>query len=147
MIGLEDTDQPGVDPDPELVGNATLRRNLETIRMFVQYRRSITASGAGNLSVRDTVNLNFKRRLNEKIAAGLGVRAYRSRGKGAGPTFDDRDYFQLQASFSWYLTSYFVIEADYRYTVLDRTATLGESSNSNRVNLWFVYQPNTVPDI
>lgn len=147
MIGLEDTDQPGIDPDPEVVGNATLRRDLETIRMFLQYRRSITASGAGNLSVRDTVNLNFRRRLSEKISAGIGVRAYQSRGKGEAPTIDDRNYFQLQASFSWYLARFLAIEADYRYTVLDRSEALGESSNSNRINLWFVYQPNTVPDI
>jgi hypothetical protein len=45
------------------------------------------------------------------------------------------------------VTTYFAIEADYRYTVLDRTGQTGESANSNRVNLWFVYQPNTVPDI
>ena len=95
----------------------------------------------------DTVNFNFKRRLSEKISAGFGVRAYQSRGKGEVVTIDDRTYFQLQAAFSWYVTEYFAIEADYRYTVLDRSDVFGESSNSNRINLWFVYQPNTVPDI
>jgi hypothetical protein len=145
MIGLEDTDQEGVDVDPEIVGNMTLIRNLETIRMFAQYRRSISASGASRLEIRDTVNFKFSRRLSEKISAGLGVRAYQTRGKGATQVDTDRNYIQLQASFGWYLTSYFSIEAEYRYTVLDRSGELAESSNSNRINLWFVYQPKTVP--
>ena len=146
-IGLEDTDQEGPDTDPQVVGNVTLVRNLETIRMLAQYRRSISASGASRLEARDTVNFNFSRRLNEKISAGLGVRAYRTEGIGASQVDSDRNYIQLQSSFTWYVTTYFAIEADYRYTVLDRTGQTGESANSNRVNLWFVYQPNTVPDI
>jgi hypothetical protein len=147
MIGLEDTDSAGPDTDPEVVGFATIIRNLETIRMFAQYQRTISATGVGNLSVRDSVSMNFRRRLNEKISAGLGVRAYQSRGLGGEVSIDDRNYVQLQSSFTWYLTNYFAIEADYRYTVLDRSDTLGERSNSNRINLWFVYQPNSVPDI
>jgi hypothetical protein len=148
MIGLEDTDAVGPDTDPEVVGNVTFIRRLKTIRMFAQYQRSISASGASRLEVRDGVSFSFSRRLNEKISAGLGVRAYQTRGVG-GIEFDsDRNYIQLRSSFTWYITTYFAIEADYRYTVLDRgDGELGESSNSNRVNLWFVYQPSTVPDI
>ena len=146
MVGIEDTDQGGVDTDPEVVGRVSLTRNLETIRMFAQYRRTVTASGAGRLSARDTVNLNFSRRLSEKITAGLGIRAYQTNGLGDSVNIDDRRYVQLHSSFSWYLTRAFAIQADYRYTVLDRDA-VGERSNSNRVNIWFVYQPNTVPKI
>ena len=146
-IGLEDTDQDGPDVDPEVVGNVTLIRNLETIRMFAEYRRSISASGASRVETRDTVNFNLSRRLSEKISAGLGVRAYQARGKGDSEVSSDRNYVQLQSSFAWYLTTYFAIEAEYRYTVLDRSGELGESSNSNRINLWFIYQPNTIPDI
>jgi hypothetical protein len=148
MIGLEDTDQEGPDTDPEVVGNVTLIRKLETIRMLAQYRRLISASGASRVEVRDTVNFNFSRRLSEKISAGLGVRGYQTRGRGEAQLDSDRNYIQLRASFAWYLTTYFAIEADYRYTVLDRSGgELAESANSNRVNLWFVYQPNTVPEI
>jgi hypothetical protein len=53
----------------------------------------------------------------------------------------------LQTLFTWYLSEAFVIEADYRYTVLDRSNAIGERSNSNRVGLWFVYQPNTIPKL
>lgn len=147
MIGFEDTDQTGVESDPEVVGQATLVRDLETIRMFAQYRRSVNASGAGRLTVRDSLNLNFRRRLNEKISAGLGVRAYQSTGASGSTSIEDRNYIQFQSSFVWYLSTSLVIEADYRYTVLDRSATLGERSNSNRIGLWFVYQPRTIPKI
>jgi len=147
MIGVEDTDHESVETDPEVVGNVTLIRNLETIRLLARYRRSIIASGAGQLSVRDSIILNFRRRLSEKISAGLGVRAYQSRGIGGLPSIDDRNYIQLQSSFLWYLTQSMVIEADYRYTILDRTELDGGRSNSNQINLWFVYQPRTIPRI
>ena len=147
MIGVEDTDHESVETDPEVVGNVTLIRNLETIRLLARYRRSIAATGAGRLSVRDSINLNFRRRLSEKIIAGLGVRAYQSRGIGGLPSIDDRNYIQLQSSFLWYLTQSMVIEADYRYTILDRTELDGGRSNSNQINLWFVYQPRTIPRI
>lgn len=147
MIGMEDAEQAGVSVDPEVVGFVTLTRNLETIRLFAQYRRSISASGAGNLSVRDSINFNFRRRLSEKISAGLGVRAYKSRDIGDMVSLDDRTYVQLHSAFTWYISTYFSIEADYRYTVLDRSESFGERSNSNRVNLWFTYQPNSVPEL
>lgn len=145
MVGFEDSSQTGVVYDPEVTANVTLTRSLETIRMFAQYRRSVNASGAGRLSVRNALNLNFRRSLNEKISAGVGVRAYQSSDIDGELTVEDRDYIQLQANFSWYLSPAMVIEADYRYTVNDRGAEVGERSNSNQVNLWFVYQPRTTP--
>lgn len=147
MIGMEDTQQTAVSFNPEVVGNVTLTRDLETIRMFAQYRRSVSGSGAGTLAVRDALNINFRRRLNEKITAGLGVRAYRSRGTGDSLAFDDRNYVQLQSSFLWYLSTSLVVEANYRYTVNDRSAAIGERANSNQVNLWFTYQPRTIPKL
>jgi hypothetical protein len=115
--------------------------------LLALYRRSIIASGAGQLSVRDSIILNFRRRLSEKISAGLGVRAYQSRGIGGLPLIEDRKYIQLQSSFLWYLTKSMVIEADYRYTILDRSDSGGGRSNSNQINLWIVYQPRTIPKI
>ena len=145
MFGAEDARKSGFSSDPQAVGYIRLTRNLETIRMFVQYRRSISGSGAGNLAGRDSLSLNFRRRLNEKISAGLGVRAYTSSGIGGNISIDDRNYVQLQSSFRWYLSRSFVIEVDYRYTVNDRSATIGERANSNQVTLWFTYQPKTTP--
>lgn len=156
MVGFEDTDQSGFDYDPEVTANVTLTRSLETIRLYAQYRRSVNASGAGELSIRDSLNLNFRRRLNERISAGVGIRAYQSSPVDASISAeeDDRDYIQLQSSFRWYLSTAMVIEADYRYTINDRGDRLingvlveGELANSNQVNLWFVYQPRTTPEL
>lgn len=155
MVGFEDTDQSGFDYDPEVTANVTLTRNLETISVYAQYRRSVNASGAGELSIRDSLNLNFRRRLSERVSAGVGIRAYQSSpGDGSVSTEeDDRDYIQLQSSFLWYLTPAMVIEADYRYTINDRQEVLvngvlvGERANSNQVNLWFIYQPRTTPKL
>jgi len=147
MIGLEDTELAGLSTDPEIIGFVRLARNLETIRMFAQYKRSIYATGVGRLSVRDSLDVNFRRRLNDKISAGLGVRAYQSNGTTDIPSFDDRTYIQIQANFQWYLSQSFIAEADYRYTILDRTGPLTESSNANQISLWLIWRPNSVPDI
>jgi len=149
MIGVEDSKISELSFDPQVVGYVRLVRNLETIRMFAQYRRTVSASGAGSLSARDSVSLNFQRRLNEKITAGLGVRAYESSGLGGETTIDDRSYVQLQSSVLWYLSTSFVIEASYRYTVNDRSTFtfIGERANANQVNIWFTYQPRTIPKI
>lgn len=147
-IGFEDTDDGSdIDSDPEVTGSLTLTRNLQTIRLLAQYRRSVSGGGAGRVTVRDSLNLNFRRRLSEKISAGLGVRAYQSQTAGGSSLDEGRDYIQLRSGLVWYLTRSFVIEADYRYTVQDFDEVFGESANSNQVNLWFVYQPKTIPKI
>jgi hypothetical protein len=146
-IGFEDTKRSGFETDPEIAGNITLIRNLETIRLLAQYRRTVTGNGSGTVSVRDSVNLNFRRRLNEKISAGLGVRAYHTQGVSGSFVEEDRNYVQLQWSLNWYLSRSLVIQTEYRYTVIDRGESQGGRANSNRVGLWFIYQPNTVPEI
>jgi hypothetical protein len=145
MFGFEDAEQSGSQIDPEPIATITLSRNLQTIRMFAQYRRSISGGGGGGVSLRDSFNLNFVRDLSERIDAGLGVRAYRASGADDTTSIDDRNYVQLQSTFLWYLSRSFAIEMDYRYTVNDRSETFGGRSNSNNVVLWFVYQPNTIP--
>ena len=145
MIGLEDTDVTGVLLDPEVIGEVTLIRDLDTIRMFARYKRSVNPGGGGRLTVRDAINLNFRRRLSEKISAGLGIRAYQTERIPTITSEDDRQYIQLQSTFLWYLSSSMVIETSYRYTISDRHSIAGERSNSNQINVWFVYQPRTVP--
>ena len=143
LIGVENTSPSIGDDISQVVGNITYTRRLETITMLAQYRRSISASGAGRTSSRDQLNVNFTRRLSEKISAGLGIRAYHSVGLGDVVSVDDRDYVQLRTNFGWHFSSSFLIEADYRYTILDRQTLGGERANSNHVTLWFVYQPNS----
>jgi hypothetical protein len=146
MIGMEDTDVPGALLDPEVIGEVTLIRDLDTIRMFARYKRSVNPSGGGRrLTVRDAINLNFRRRLSEKISAGLGIRAYQTERIPSLTSVTDRQYIQLQSTFLWYLSQSMVIETSYRYTISDRNSIAGERSNSNQINVWFVYQPRTVP--
>lgn len=142
MIGVENTAPTSGESLSQIVGNITFIQRLETIRLLAQYRRSINASGAGRTSSRDQFNVNFTRRLNEKVSAGLGIRAYQSVGIGNSFAIDNRDYAQLRTNFIWHFSTTFQIEADYRYTILDRGNTLGERANSNRISLWFVYLPN-----
>jgi hypothetical protein len=143
-IGVENTEQTVGSKEPEVIGDITLIQNLETISMFAQYRRAVSASGVGQVSVRDQISINFSRRLNEKISAGLGVRAYQTRNIGQVTSpFNEREYVQLRSSFTWFLSPAFSLQADYRYTVIDRGPALDGRANSNRINLWFVYEGNT----
>lgn len=143
-VGMESTEQANGNREPEAIGDLTLTQNLETITMFAQYRRAVNASGAGQVSARDMLNVNFTRRLNEKISVGIGVRANKTTSLGQViSAFNDREYVQLRTQFIWFLSPRFSIETDYRYTVLDRGPTLDGRANSNRVNLWFVYQPTS----
>lgn len=143
MLGVEDTDSEISDPDPELVADISLRRRMETVNLLAQYRRSLSANGSGSIGVRDSINLNLSRRLNEKITAGLGARAYQTNSLDDQVTINERKYVQLRAQFIWNITSSFSAEVDYRYTFQKRQA-LTESANSNQVVVWFAYRPNSV---
>ena len=142
IVGLENTETFDGDGEIDPVGEITLIRRLETIRLLAQYRRVVSGGGTGSLTARDMININFTRDLTELVSAGIGVRAYstKSRIEGAG-TLDERDYVQLRAAVVWNLSRTFAIEANYRYTVLDRV-NLGESANSNNVTVWFNWRPS-----
>jgi hypothetical protein len=151
LFGFESIEQEGFDDDLEPGGSRTRSRTLEIIRMFVQYRRSISAGGSGAVSVRDAFSLNFDRRLNERISAGLGFRVYQTRASGGVVSIDDRNYLQIQGRFQWYLSRPLIAEAYYSYTISDFSdspgigSIAGERANSNRVGIWLVYQPRTNP--
>ncbi len=141
VVGVEDTDPATGESEANWVANVSLTRHLQTITMLAQYRRTISGGGGGNLSIRDSINLNFSRRLSERISAGLGVRAYQTNAlNDAIATFDERDYIQLRSQFTWHLTQTWSLEANYRYTFINRTA-LSESANSNNVTIWLNYRP------
>jgi len=138
--GLENTETASSNSDVNWVTDISLVRQLQTTSLLAQYRRSISASGSGALGERDSINLNFTRRLNDLISAGIGARVYRTNAVDTALTFDERDYVQLRAQFTWHLSQIFSIDANYRYTFLNRDALL-ESSNSNQITVWFNYQP------
>jgi hypothetical protein len=146
MAGVEITEPAaaGAENFTNIVGNISLTQRLETIRMLAQYRRAVVGSGLGTLTIRDSLYFQFTRSLNERISAALGIRAYHDEGLSDSSNLD-RDYIQLRSTFSWYFSRAFSLEFDYRYTVINRE-NFGERSNSNQVVLWFVYQPNRIPE-
>jgi len=139
--GLEDTEVFAGDSEVEWVANVSVARRLETTTLLAQYRRNINASGSGRLGARDSINLNFVRDLSEKASAGIGARVYSTDSIGTGLAgIDERSYVQLRSQFTWRFTEAFSVEANYRYTFIDRAA-LVESSNGNQVTIWFSYRP------
>ena len=141
LVGLEQAEQiNSVDDKPHFVADVSYVRHQETTRLLAQYRRTVSASGRGALTVRDEINLRFVRDLNDRFAAGLGARAYQS--TRLGIIENETDYVQLHAQLLWRLSKAFSLQANYRYTVIDRSI-IGESANANRFTLWFSYQPNS----
>ena len=142
IVGVENTEVIGGEGEIDPVGEITLSRQLETIRLLAQYRRVVSGGGSGNLTTRDVININFTRDLTELVSAGIGVRAYSTKSRQEGlVTLDERDYVQLRAQVAWNLSRTFSFEINYRYTVLDRV-NIGESANSNNITAWFNWRPS-----
>jgi len=141
VVGAENTElESGIEEVNPIV-NVSLSRRMKTINLFAQYRRVISGGGGGSLASRDIINLNFRRQLNDRMTAGLGVRAYSTNALKEGPvTFDERDYVQLRALFIWKLNETVSFDVEYRYTIINRER-LGESANSNNVLLWLSWRP------
>lgn len=141
LVGAETAEftTSSLDKETEWVADISLVRQLETISVLAQYRRSIQASGAAIPLVRDDFFLNFRRQLSERVSASLGARVYQSQIL-ASDSDDSRDYIQLRGSFGWKLTPAFSVEFDYRHTIINRGIIIGERADSNRVSIWFVYR-------
>jgi hypothetical protein len=134
-VGAERVESPltGIS-ETRPVGDLTFIRRLETIRLLAQYRRSVSSTGSGNMSERDSININFTRDLTERFGAGLGVRSYLNKpiilSGGTGPGFERR-FLQLTGLFTWNITKSLSLRTSYRYTVSNREVQ-GESANSNQ---------------
>lgn len=142
-FGLESVDQeevglPTVSIDPQPTGEITLSRNLETIRLLAQYRKTVNSSGRGNLTSRDEINLRFTRDLNDRVTVGLGARAYKA--ETVSGIFNTQDFVQIRGQVVWRISRAFSMQADYRHTVIDRGLIDG-AADSNRFTLWLSYQP------
>jgi hypothetical protein len=143
LIGAESFDFAAADTgsETEMVGELSLFHELQTINILAQYRRSVTASGSTPV-IRDNIALNFTRRLTDLLSAGIGTRAYTSTELNrTNPR--ERNYIQLRATFAWSITPVFDVQFDYRHTILERGDAAGERADSNQVNLFFIYRPNS----
>ena len=141
LVGGEVTEVLPGQRESNPVANISLIRRLETITLLAQYQRVISGGGGGSLATRDILNLNLTRRLNDKISAGLGVRAYSTTPLQGTIGIEERDYVQLRARFIWNLSRTIALEANYRFTLLQRTV-LGDSANSNNIVFSLNWRPS-----
>jgi len=137
----EDIGLPTLSIDPQPTAEISLSRHLKTIRLLAQYRKTVNASGRGNLTSRDELNLRFSRDLNDRVTVGLGARAYKT--ETVSGAFNTQSFVQLRAQVVWRISRAFSMQADYRHTVIDRGLISG-AADSNRFTLWLSYQPNPI---
>lgn len=141
-VGAESSEDDFGANETNTVGDVSLIHKSQTSQFLASYRRSISGSGTGILSLRDSVNLNFTRKLSPKVSIGAGVAAYSTSAlDAASASVEDRDYIQLRARLSRKFTRVFSVDLDYRYTSIDREISSADAE-SNRVDLWFRYRPD-----
>jgi hypothetical protein len=141
-VGYVETEPDGGESDSDLVWDLNLIRNLETISLLAQVRRSVTSDGDGRLTLRDSFNLGVRNQFSERLEGGLGIRAYTTDQLSSDiSTFEERDYAQVRATLSYALSRSFLIEGDYRYTFIDRSLT-PDNAKSNSIIIWLTWEPN-----
>ena len=141
-MGVVETEPKGGESDTDIVWDVNLVRKLETVTLLAQVRRSVNSDGGGRLTLRDSFNLSVKNQFSERLEGGLGVRVYTTDQLSSDiGTFEERDYAQLRAQMTYALSRAFSVQADYRYTYIDRSTVSG-SGKSNSIILWLTWQPN-----
>lgn len=139
--GIDSTEDDAGNDQENAVGDISVTHRLQTSRFLAAYRRNVAGTGFGDISVRDTLILNFTRELSERSRIGFGIRAYSRESLGGDDqSFVERDYLQFRARYEWNLTRTLYLDLDYRYTDLERSDEPG-SENSNRINVWLRYRP------
>lgn len=140
--GMEESKPSGGESDSNAVWDISLVNKLETLTLLAQVKRSVNASGAGRVSLRDSLNLNMKRQFSDRLDGGLGIRAYSTNRLDGDPgNLDERDYVQFLAQMTYALSRTFSVQGEYRYTHVDRS-TLADTAKSNSIIFWFSWQPN-----
>jgi hypothetical protein len=141
-VGVEETEPAGGESDSNAVWDINVVKNVETVTLLAQYRRTMNGSGGGRVTARDSFNLSVRKQFfPERLRGGLGIRAYTTERLSSDPgVIDERDYVQFRAQLTYALNRTFSVQADYRYTYIDRSATAG-SDNSNAIILWLIYRP------
>lgn len=146
MVGAEDIDfvSDSVEDSTEFVADFSVIRQLETINVLARFRRHVSANGTSIPNLRDSFDLIFNRRLSDKITASVGARAYQTEAI-TGSSIRGREYIELSGKVGWFFTPTFYGELKLTHTINDRGSLLAESADSNRINIWLTYRPNS-PD-
>jgi hypothetical protein len=141
-IGVEKTKPDQGESTSDVVGDIYWAKNLETVKLLVQFKRNISASGDGMLVTRDSVNLSMTKQFSERVGGGLAVRAYKTDPSSVNAiTGIERDYAQFGADLEYALSRVLSMRFAYYYTYVDRTIAGEGAANGNELNLTFVYQP------
>jgi len=120
-VGVVETEPNGGESDTDAVWDVNLVRNLETVSLLAQVRRSVNSDGRGRVTLRDSFNLSMTKQFSERLDGGLGVRAYTTDQLSSDLNpFEERDYAQFRAQLRYALSRTFLVEAVYRYTYEDR---------------------------
>lgn len=140
-VGVTETEPTGGQSDTDYIYDINFIRNLETTTFLAQVVRSVNSDGSGRIALRDSFNLGMTKQFSERVKGGLGVRAYTTDNLSSDPgASQDRDYAQIRATLNYAFTPTFLVEGDYRYTYLDRSAT-ADNAKSNSIIIWFTWQP------
>jgi len=144
-VGVEETKPTGSESDSNAVWDINVVKNVETITLLAQYKRTMEGSGGGRVTARDSFNLSVtKQFFPERLRGGLGVRVYTTDRLSNDPgAFEERDYAQFGAQLTYAMSRTFSVRGDYRYTYIDRSTTAG-SDNSNSIILWLIYRPTAM---
>jgi hypothetical protein len=141
-VGMEESRPAFGETDSDVVGNIYYVKTSETVRFLAQYRRSLSASGSGQLDPRDSINFTLNKQFTERFDGGLALRAYKTeRSTNVVGQFDEREFGQLGAQISYALSRSFTVQFDYRFTYLDQSTVLGGAANSNAFLVSLNYQP------
>ena len=147
-IGYEEAELTSTGESDRLaVANFSIVRRMETVTMLAQYSRSIAPGGIGRVSERDNINFNIRKRFSERVAGGVGIRASSADNvvstTTTPTTSGSREFLQFRAQFEYALSQNLSVEANYRYSDIDRGDGEGRA-DSNSLTFWFVWRPNPI---
>ena len=140
-VGVAETERSGGESDTDPVLDINLVRNLETVTLLAQVRRSVNSDGEGRVVLRNSFNLSMTKQFSERFEGGLAVRAYTTDQLSSDDLpFEDRDYAQIGVRLRYALSRTFLVEADYRYTHMERSR-VAENAKSNNIFLGLTWRP------
>jgi hypothetical protein len=147
-VGYEETTDSETDvSDSNIVGNISLIRRFETVRILAQYKHDVGASGSGRVTQRDSLGFNLKKQFTERVSGGIGVRATQTDALDdlgdQAVAFEERDFTRVFAQLEVALSQAFWVEAQYSHDEVERSGTEG-SADSNSYRLWLVYRPTPI---
>lgn len=147
LVGSDSSeDRNGIDRSNP-VGELSIIHRYETTRMTTSYRRAVSGSGAGGLTIRDSFILNVSHAMTPKLVLSGGIRLNKTDGLDDSLAATGRDFLQIRGVARWNYSRKISFDLDYRYTDIDRNEAAGgeQNGNSNLISLWVNWHPKPLP--